>query len=162
MQARAVALAGALLALLASAHRHALTAEVEFYWLSQRKNLRSVFLVQRQHCDSVGALVLQFFARYCSRFGTQSHQCKLSSRVVEERALMRTRLSTLPYAVLGYWTCTCAFVCRAGSDGQQMGSQALLLATWPIALPFTQCEVTCMMFQLQRGCPGVCTACQAL
>ena len=41
-------------------------------------------------------------------------------------------------------------------------SQGLLLATWAIALPFTQRKVSCMMFELQRGCPGVCTACQAL
>ena len=38
MKARAVAVGGALLALLASAHRHALTAEVAFYCLSLRKN----------------------------------------------------------------------------------------------------------------------------
>ena len=41
-------------------------------------------------------------------------------------------------------------------------AEVLLLATWAIALPFTQRKVSCMMFELQRGCPGVRTACHAL
>ena len=78
---------------------------------------------------------------------------------------MPPRRLALLYAVFGSSTALSAvfgLVDRRSGIIWQQPPKKVLLATWAIALPFTQRKVTGVMFQLQRGCPSVRTACHAL
>ena len=134
---RAVAVAGALLALFASTHRHALTAEVEFYCLSQRKTSRSLFTRATTCNDNTETAWFAFYARICSRVGTQSHQCKLSSRRPQRDIDASTAFEA---SVCGVWV-------RHGSGGargRRAGTAALGMAWFccsqpaALTLPFAQ------------------------
>ncbi len=102
MEPRAVSIAGALLALLASAHRHALTAEVAFLLLVSSQELAQRLHLQRGQCSSCSiswscVLQLVLAAVLHSESSMQVEQPRRSSR----RALMPPRRPTLPYAVFG-------------------------------------------------------------
>ena len=98
---------------------------------------------------------------FAAIFGAQTELHTLTALGVQSPEKQHGCLPTILHVVLGFQMAVLRLLasCRVLIA---LAARVLLIATWPIALPFTQREVTCMMFQLQRGCPGVCTACQAL
>ena len=105
---------------------------------------------------------LVFCSSVLQPFCIQSHQCKLQAAALAVRGTKTDSMMPAgeydavrvsPNGSLLVWS-TCGYFDKRKPE--------FLARNWPIALPFTQRKVFCMMFQLQRGCPGVCTACQAL
>ena len=155
---RAVILAGALLALLASTHRHALTAEVEFYWSSQCKNCADACACN-ETMPSRRSCVLQLFIAAVLSTQIELHTltalCVKCTKIDSKDACRRIYMWAFDSRRL--------FACLVDVRVlTRLGSQGLLLATWAIALPFFPAYELFMILQSQRGCPGVRTACHAL